>query len=156
MAAVTSAVILEPRKIRSVTVLLFPHLFAMQWWNPDTMILVFWMLSFKPAFSLYSFTFIKRLFSSSSLSAIRDLSSAYLRLLIFVLAIWFQFVLHPAQHFTWCTLHRSSISRITVYSLNVLISQFWNWEMANHFSVLALRTGMKNTALTGNIFVLMR
>ena len=50
------------------------------------MILVFWMLSFKPTFSLSSFTFIKRLFSSSSLSAIRVVSSAYLRLLIFLLA----------------------------------------------------------------------
>ena len=53
----------------------------------DAMILVFWMLSFKPTFSLSSFTFIKRLFSSSSLSAIRVVSSAYLRLLIFLLAI---------------------------------------------------------------------
>ena len=35
--------------------------------GPDTTILAFWMLSFKPAFSLSSFTFIKRLFSSSSL-----------------------------------------------------------------------------------------
>ena len=33
------------------------------------------------------FTFIKRLFSSSSLSAMRKASSAYLRLLIFLLAI---------------------------------------------------------------------
>ena len=40
------------------------------------MIFVFWMLSFKPIFSLSSFTFIKRLFSSSSLSAIRVVSSA--------------------------------------------------------------------------------
>ena len=47
----------------------------------------FWMLSFKPAFSLSSFTFIKRLFSSSSLSAIRVVSSTYLRLLIFLLVI---------------------------------------------------------------------
>ena len=53
----------------------------------DAMILVFWMLSFKPTFSLSSFTFIKRLFSSSSLSAIRVVSSAYLRLLIFLPAI---------------------------------------------------------------------
>ena len=45
------------------------------------------MLSFNPTFSLSSFTFIKRLFSSSSLSAIRVVSSAYLRLLIFLLAI---------------------------------------------------------------------
>ena len=37
----------------------------------DAMISVFWMLSFKQAFSLSSFTLIKRLFSSSSLSAIR-------------------------------------------------------------------------------------
>ena len=53
----------------------------------DAMILVFWMLSFKSAFSLSCFTFIKRLFSSSSLSAIKVMSFAYLRLLIFLLAI---------------------------------------------------------------------
>ena len=41
---------------------------------------------FKPTFSLSSFTSIKRLFSSS-LSAIRVVSSGYLRLLIFLLAI---------------------------------------------------------------------
>ena len=52
-------------------------------WSDGT-ILVFWILSFKPTFSLSSFTFIKRLFSSSSLSAIRVVSSAYLRLLIFL------------------------------------------------------------------------
>ena len=38
--------------------------------GPDAMILVFWMLSFKPGFSLSSFTVIKRLFSSSSLSVL--------------------------------------------------------------------------------------
>ena len=54
----------------------------------DTMILVFWMLSFKPTFSLSSFTFIKRPFSSSSFSAIRVVSSAYLRLLIFLPSIF--------------------------------------------------------------------
>ena len=47
----------------------------------DIMILVFRMLSYKPTFSLSSFTFIKKL------SAIRVVSSAYLRLLIFLLAI---------------------------------------------------------------------
>ena len=45
------------------------------------------MLSFKPTFSLSSFTFIKRLLSFSSLSAISVVSSAYLRLLIFLPAI---------------------------------------------------------------------
>ena len=44
------------------------------------------MLSFKPTFSLSSFTFIKRFFSSL-LSAIKMVSSAYLRLLMFLPAI---------------------------------------------------------------------
>ena len=44
------------------------------------------MLSFKPTFSLSSFTFVKRLLRSSSLFAIRVMSS-YLRLLVFLLAI---------------------------------------------------------------------
>ena len=52
----------------------------------DAMILVFLMLRFKPTFSLSSYTFIKKLFSSS-LSAIRVVSSAYLRLLIFLTVI---------------------------------------------------------------------
>ena len=55
--------------------------------GPDAMILVFWMLSLRPAFSLSSFTFIKRLFGSSWLSATRVVSSAHLRLLIFLPAI---------------------------------------------------------------------
>ena len=45
------------------------------------------MLSFKLAFSLCSFTLIKKLLSSFSLSAIRVASSAYLRLLIFLSVI---------------------------------------------------------------------
>ena len=47
----------------------------------------FWMLSFKLTFSLSSFIFIKRLFSSSSLSAIKLVLSAYLRLLIILFEI---------------------------------------------------------------------
>ena len=81
-----SAVILEPRKIKSDTVsTVSPSIFH-EVMGPDAMIFIFWMLSFKPTFSLSSFTFIK-LFSSSSLSAIRLVSSVYMRLLIFLLAI---------------------------------------------------------------------
>ena len=76
-----SAVILEPKKVKSVTVSIVSPSICHEVMEPDAMILVFWMLSFKSAFSLSSFTFIKRLFSSSSLSAIRVVSSAYLRLL---------------------------------------------------------------------------
>ena len=81
-----SAVILEPKKIQSVTVSII-SLFAMKWWDQMPWSSFFWILSFKPAFSLSSFTFIKRLFSSTSLSVIRVVSSAYLRLLIFLPAI---------------------------------------------------------------------
>ena len=79
-----SSVILEPQKIKSDTV--SPSI-SHEVMGPDAMIFAFQMLHFKPAFSLSSFTFIKRLFSSSSLSAIRVVSSAYLRLLIFLPAI---------------------------------------------------------------------
>ena len=102
-----SAVILEPKKIKSVAVSTFPPSICQEVIGSDVMILVFWMLSFKPAFSLSSFTFIKSHFSFTLLFAIRVVSSAHLRLLIFLLKYWFCLVLHPAQHFTWCTLHRS-------------------------------------------------
>ena len=82
-----SAVILEPKKMKSDTVSTVSSSISHEVMGPDAMILVFWMLSFKPAFSLSSFTFIKRLLSYSSLSAIRVVSSAYLRLLIFHPAI---------------------------------------------------------------------
>ena len=99
-----SAVILEPPRIKSVTVSIVSPSICHQVMGLDAMILVFCMLSFKTAFSLSAFTFIKRLFSSS-LSAIRVVSSAYLRLLIFLLASLNSAVLHPAWHFTCCTLH---------------------------------------------------
>ena len=57
-------------------------------WSDGTgCILVFWMLCFKPVFSLSSLIFIKRLLNSSLLSAIRVVWSAYLRLLIFHWAV---------------------------------------------------------------------
>ena len=58
-----SAVILEPKKVKSVIIYIVSPSNCREVMGPDAMILVFWMLSFKPAFSLSSFTFIKRLFS---------------------------------------------------------------------------------------------
>ena len=81
-----SAVILEPKKIKSVTASNV-SLSICQVMGLDAMILVLWMLSFKPAFSFFSFILIKRLFSSSLLFAIRVVSSVYLRLLIFILTV---------------------------------------------------------------------
>ena len=58
-----SAVMLEPKKIKSDTVSTVSPSISKEVMGPDAMILVFWMLSFKPTFSLSSFTFIKRLFA---------------------------------------------------------------------------------------------
>ena len=48
-----SAVILEPKKIKSDTVSTVSLSLCHEVMGPDAMILVFWMLSFKPTFSLY-------------------------------------------------------------------------------------------------------
>ena len=114
-----SAVILEPKNIKSDTVSTVSPSICHEVMGLDAMILVFWMLSFKPTLPLSSFTFINRLFSSL-LFAIRVVSSAYLRLLIFLPGI-----LIPAsvssQCFSLCTLHISWISTVTIYSLDVLL-----------------------------------
>ena len=168
----------------------------------DVMNLVFCLLSFKPAFSLSSLTFTKRLFISSPLSASREVASAYLKWLMLLQlvnldsSLWFiqPCILHHLpcllllfscsvvsgslqpyglQHARlscslpspgacsnlcplrqWChltisssvvpfssclqsfpasgsypmsriTLHRSYISRVTTYSLDILLSKFW-------------------------------
>jgi len=82
-----STVILEPKKRKSVTASSFAPSVYQEVMGLDAMILVFLILSFRPAFSLSSITCIKRLFSSSLLSAIKVVSSTYLRWLIFLLAV---------------------------------------------------------------------
>ena len=80
-----SAVILEPKnKVSHVSTV--SASISHEVMEPDAIILVFWMLSCKPTFSLSSVTFPRKLFSSL-LYAIRVVSSAYLRLLIFLPAI---------------------------------------------------------------------
>ena len=66
-----SAVILEPQKITSETVSTVSPSISHEVMGPDAM-------SFKPTFSLSSFTSIKRLFSSSSLSEVIDISPSNL------------------------------------------------------------------------------
>ena len=80
-----STVTLEPKKRKSVTASLSPSI-CHGVMEQDTMILAFLILSFKLPFSLSSFTLLKRLFISSLLSAVRVVSSTYLRLLKFLLA----------------------------------------------------------------------
>ena len=87
--------------------------------GPDAMIFVFWVLRFKPTFSLSSFTFIKKLFSFSSLSAIMVVSSAYLRLLIFLLA-----TLIPAC----VSFSPAFLMMYSAYKLNKQGDNIWPWH----------------------------
>ena len=81
-----SAAILEPKKIKSVTVSIVSLSICHEAMGADAMILGFLNVEFlSQFFSLSSFTFIKRLFNSSLLFVIRVVSSACLRLLIFLL-----------------------------------------------------------------------
>ena len=94
--------------------------------GPDAMILVFrvWILSFKPAFSLFSFTFIKKLFSFSSLSAIRVVSFVYQKLLIFLPTILIPAcALSSLAFYVMCFAYKLN-KQVTVYSLDVFLSQF--------------------------------
>ena len=56
-----------PQNIKSATVSTVSPSIRHEVMELDAVIFVFWMLSFKPTFSLSSFTLIKKLFSSSSL-----------------------------------------------------------------------------------------
>ena len=127
MAAVTSAVILDPKKIKSVTAPTFSLSTCRGVMGTDAVILEFWKLSFKAAFSLFSFTLIKRFFSSSSLSASRVVLSAYLRFVIFLLAILIPACESSSLHFAWCTLHKV---KYTEEQYIALLCSFPNFEPA--------------------------
>jgi len=114
-----SVVILEPKKIKSVAISTFFPPICHEMMGLDAMILLFWMLNFKPGFSHSSFTLIKRLFSSCLLSApFRVVSSAYLRLLI-LLAI-----LIPACASSSLAFHMM----YSAYKLNVLGDNIQLWH----------------------------
>ena len=79
---------MDPKNIKYATVSTFSPSICHEVMGPDAMILIFecWVLS-QPFHTPPSPSSIKRLFISSSLSAIRVVSSAYLSLLIFLLTI---------------------------------------------------------------------
>ena len=82
-----SAVILEPKKRKSVTISTVSLSICCVVMGLDAMILVILIFSLKLALSLSSYTLIKRLFSSSLLFAIGVVLSTYLRMLLFLLPI---------------------------------------------------------------------
>ena len=116
-----STMILEPKKIKYAAVFTFSPSISHEVMGPGTITLVFWM-------------FFKTAFHSSLSPSSRDslVPLHFLPLEWYLLHIWgcwyffwqswFQLVIHPAQHFMRCILH---INKGTIYSLDLLLSQFW-------------------------------
>ena len=97
--------ILEPKKIKFVTVSIVSPSNCHEVMGPDAMILVFWMLSFKPAFFFHCPLLPS---SRSSLVPLCFLPLQWYYLhnwgyWYFSWQSWFQLVIHPAQYFVWCT-----------------------------------------------------
>ena len=99
-----SAKILEPKKIKSVVVSTFLHLFALKWWDqmPWSQFFECWVLS-QLVHSPLSPS------SRGSLVPFHLLPLKWFHLHIwdcwyFSWKSWFQLMIHSAWHFTWCTL----------------------------------------------------
>ena len=107
----------------------------------DATIFVFLMLSFRPTFSLSSLTLIKMFFSSSSLSAIRVVSTAYLRLLIFLPAILIQAC--DLSSLAFCMMYYAH--KLNKQSDNI---QSWRTPLANLEQVCCSMSGSSCCFLT--------
>ena len=110
-------------------------------WTDGTtcMVLDFWMLSYMPAFSLSSFTFMKRLFSSSSLSAIRVISSAYLLTLIPV--IWIPG--YDSSTLAFCTIILHQFSSVQLLSRVRLFATPWITARQASLSITISRSSLR-------------
>ena len=126
MAAITVFSYFGTEKIESVTVSIFLLCICHEVMGPDAMVFVFWMLSFKPAFSL-SFTIIKRLFSSSL--CFLALGCCHLHIWgcwYFSRQSWFKLVLHPA----WCyTNVKNEFNTNLIHKSLRIISHNTQWYM---------------------------
>ena len=100
----------------------------------------FLLLNFKPTFSLSSFTFNKRLFSSSSLSVIRVVPFAYLRLLTFICEILISAYASSslAFHMMYAAhkLNKQGDSIALTYLFLNLEPVYWDCNKNCHFPVL--------------------
>ena len=128
------AVILELKKIESVIVSLFPHLFAMMWWDQ-----ISWSSSFECWVLSQFFDSSLSLSSRGPLVPLHFLPLELCHLHIWGYwylpwQSWFQLGLHPAWHFAWCSSHISEINRVTVYSLVPLFS-FLNAKVSITFKM---------------------
>ena len=96
--------------------------------EPDAMVLVFWMLSFKPAFSLSSFIFIKNSFVPLCFLWLRWCHLHIWCYWYFSWQSWFQLVLHPAWHFTWW---HFTLQKQAEWQYTALMYSFPNFEQVH-------------------------
>ena len=96
--------ILQPKKIKSVTASTFSPSVCHEVMRQDAMILIFWMLSFKPVFSLSSSTLLKRL-SVPLYFLPLEWHHLHIGCWYGTQQSWFQLVIPPAWHFSWRPLH---------------------------------------------------
>ena len=97
----------------------------------------FWMFSFKPPFTFSSLTF-KRLFSSSLLSAIRVVPSAYLRLLVFPRGNLYGYNLKLSSRYRDITYqqHRLGDMEISISAQSYQISQFQSFQYHSYLTLV--------------------
>ena len=128
-------VVLEPKKIKSVLLPLFPLSTCHEVMGLNAIIFIFWML-FQTSFVILFFRCHKMLFSSSSLSAIRLVSSAYLRLLTFLPAILILACDSSSQRSAWWTLHVIYLlpnlinSKLVFTALAILLGSILNFHLS--------------------------
>ena len=143
---------LELKKIKCVTASSFSPSICYEVLGLDAMILVCLMLSFRPGFSLSSFTSLR-----APLVPLHFLPLEWYHLHIWGCChiswqIWLQLELHTAWHFTWCTLRVSEInSRMTIYILVILLFQLWTSLLFHVWFSLLLMTCIKLSQEAGKV-----
>ena len=133
-----SAVTLEQPKIKSDTVSTVSPSISHEVIRPDAMILVVWILSFKPTFSISSFTFIKRPFFGIGMKTDLFQSCGH----------WWVFQIF--WHIE-CSTFTASSFRIWNSSAGILMISLWNWNppwpvsRKKQFLGKSSETGRENT-----------
>ena len=135
---------------------LFPHLFVMKWWDrmPRSRFFKCWVLG--QLFHSPVFTFIKRFFSSSSLSALRVVSSADLRILIFLPAMLDSSILHESPSFLRGLNHLSihCIRIVVLIWASCVIHSSLSWCRNHHYTISQGGSHTLHSAKGGPLFCL--
>ena len=86
------------------------------------------LVVFQARFFILLFHFIKRLFSSSPLSALEWCPLHVWSCWYFSWKSWFLLVIHPGQPFTCCTLHKVNAACHAVWQYKAMSHSFLNFE----------------------------